>query len=130
MYGIEVVCFEAYSASLVAGYYKDIEVDIAGFINLADDYVEHHGSKESYKRAKLKLFDKLLKAGGTVVLNKDDTFSKIIIETCKRKSVNELTYSLIGNQAVISVTQIDFNREKTRVRLAIKGANYQVILPP
>lgn len=43
----------------------------AGFLNLTQDHLDYHGTMESYRDAKLRLFTTLLPRGGTAVLNAD-----------------------------------------------------------
>ena len=43
----------------------------AGFLNLTQDHLDYHGDMDSYRAAKLRLFETLLPRGGTAVLNAD-----------------------------------------------------------
>jgi len=53
-----------------------VELKAAGFLNLTQDHLDYHGTMETYRAAKLRLFETLLPRGGTAVLNADsDSFS-------------------------------------------------------
>jgi UDP-N-acetylmuramoyl-L-alanyl-D-glutamate--2,6-diaminopimelate ligase len=48
-----------------------VQITAAGFTNLTQDHLDYHGDMDSYRQAKLRLFDELLPRCRTAVLNAD-----------------------------------------------------------
>src|SRR6202012_6282267 len=48
-----------------------VRLPAAGFLNLTQDHLDHHGTMGAYRASKLRLFDTLLPREGTAVLNAD-----------------------------------------------------------
>ncbi|GIW65755.1 MAG: UDP-N-acetylmuramoyl-L-alanyl-D-glutamate--2,6-diaminopimelate ligase 1 [Candidatus Parcubacteria bacterium] len=57
----EVAVVEASSEGLMQNRHKFIDFDIAIFLNIHPEHIEHHGSFENYKKDKGKLFQNLLR---------------------------------------------------------------------
>ncbi len=70
--GITHAAMEASSHGLDQRRMDGVMLAAAGFTNLTQDHLDYHGDMESYFRAKAGLFDRLLPAGGTAVVNVDD----------------------------------------------------------
>ncbi len=60
---------EASSHGLHQGRYNNIYVDIAAITNLSHDHLDYHKNFSSYKKSKMILFNKVLSANGTAVIN-------------------------------------------------------------
>ena len=61
--GISDAALEASSHGLVQSRLDGLSFAAAGFTNLTRDHLDYHGSMETYRAAKLRLFDGLLKRG-------------------------------------------------------------------
>ncbi len=70
--GITHASMEASSHGLDQRRLDGVQLAAAGFTNLTQDHLDYHGDMDSYFRAKAGLFDRLLPAGGTAVVNVDD----------------------------------------------------------
>ena len=57
--GAHAAVLEATSQGLQQGRLTGTDVDVAVFTNLSRDHLDYHGSMESYKRAKLALFEQM-----------------------------------------------------------------------
>ncbi|GIW65138.1 MAG: UDP-N-acetylmuramyl-tripeptide synthetase [Candidatus Parcubacteria bacterium] len=81
--GCEIAVLEVTSEGLMQNRHSFIDFDIAVFLNLHPEHIEHHGSYENYRSAKLKLFKALEKSKAqkklrgnrikkTIIVNSDD----------------------------------------------------------
>jgi len=69
--GIDHLAMEASSHGLDQARLDGVRVATAAFTNLTRDHLDYHGSFESYFAAKRLLFERVLDADGTAVLNRD-----------------------------------------------------------
>ena len=69
--GVGHAAMEASSHGLDQFRLDGIRLAAAGFSNLTRDHLDHHGTIEAYRAAKLRLFSELLPEGGACVANAD-----------------------------------------------------------
>ncbi|WP_237217784.1 Mur ligase family protein, partial [Falsiroseomonas oryziterrae] len=69
--GVTHAAMEASSHGLDQRRLDGVRLAAAGFSNLTRDHLDYHGTMESYRAAKLRLFGVLLPAGATAVANAD-----------------------------------------------------------
>jgi UDP-N-acetylmuramoyl-L-alanyl-D-glutamate--2,6-diaminopimelate ligase len=69
--GIQHLVLEASSHGLDQRRLDGVALEAAAFLNLTRDHLDYHGSEAAYLAAKWRLFDTLLPAGATAVLNAD-----------------------------------------------------------
>ena len=69
--GVTHLAVEASSHGVDQRRLDGVRLQAAGFTNFTQDHLDYHGSMESYRDAKLRLFDALLPMGATAVLNSD-----------------------------------------------------------
>ena len=69
--GVTHVALEASSHGIDQRRLDGVTLKAAAFLNLTQDHLDYHGTMGVYRAAKLRLFDTLLPAGGTAVLNAD-----------------------------------------------------------
>jgi UDP-N-acetylmuramoyl-L-alanyl-D-glutamate--2,6-diaminopimelate ligase len=67
--GITHLAIEASSHGIAQHRLDGVTLAAAGFTNLTRDHLDYHGSMAAYRAAKTELFDRLLPAGATAVLN-------------------------------------------------------------
>ena len=70
--GVDHLAVEASSHGLDQYRLDGVALSIAAFTNLSRDHLDYHGSMAAYRAAKRRLFEELLPAEGTAVLNADD----------------------------------------------------------
>ena len=70
----DVMIIEASSQGLAEHRLDYSTIDIGVFLNLSEDHIEWHGSKEKYKNAKLRLAD----LSKVLIVNNDDSFCKAV----------------------------------------------------
>jgi len=69
--GVTHLALEASSHGIDQRRLDGVTLAAAGFTNLTQDHLDYHGTMESYRAAKLRLFETLLPRGRTAVLNAD-----------------------------------------------------------
>ena len=69
--GVTHLALEASSHGIDQRRLDGVQLKAAAFTNLTQDHLDYHGSMESYRAAKLRLFEALLPRGRTAVLNAD-----------------------------------------------------------
>ena len=69
--GVTHLALEASSHGIDQRRLDGVALAAAGFTNLTQDHLDYHGSMDSYRLAKLRLFEQLLPRGRTAVLNAD-----------------------------------------------------------
>lgn len=70
--GMSHVVMEASSHSLDQERVAGIDFGVAAFTNLTRDHLDYHKDMDDYRRAKLKLFDRISGAGKFTVVNRED----------------------------------------------------------
>lgn len=69
--GVDHLALEASSHGIDQRRLDGVKLTAAGFLNLTQDHLDYHGDMDSYRAAKLRLFETLLPRGATAVLNAD-----------------------------------------------------------
>ena len=69
--GVTHLALEASSHGVNQRRLDGVRLTAAGFLNLTQDHLDYHGTMGAYRAAKLRLFEDLLPAGATAVLNAD-----------------------------------------------------------
>lgn len=77
------VAMEVSSHALEQERVGGIDFDVAAFTNLTQDHLDFHGNMESYRRAKLKLFERVEGAGRFTVVNADDPSASFFINASR-----------------------------------------------
>ncbi|GBD44647.1 UDP-N-acetylmuramoyl-L-alanyl-D-glutamate--2, 6-diaminopimelate ligase [bacterium HR40] len=94
--GVTHLALEASSHGLDQRRLDGLAVDIAAFTNLSRDHFDYHGSVEAYFRAKARLFEVLLRPGGTAVLDADVPEFPRLAAMVAERGARLLTYGRNG----------------------------------
>jgi UDP-N-acetylmuramoyl-L-alanyl-D-glutamate--2,6-diaminopimelate ligase len=115
---VEHVALEASSHGLDQRRLDGVRLEAAAFTNLARDHFNYHGTAEAYLTAKRRLFDTLLPAGATAVLNAD------LPEFAGLRAVAEARGLRVIDYGMAAVTLRLLSTEPTAVgqRIAIRVA--------
>ncbi|HYC75648.1 UDP-N-acetylmuramoyl-L-alanyl-D-glutamate--2,6-diaminopimelate ligase [Brevundimonas sp.] len=125
--GVTHLALEASSHGIDQRRLDGVSLKAAAFTNLTQDHLDYHGDMESYRAAKLRLFETLLPRGRTAVLNADsDAYSSFaaasIMSGLGVMGVGERgrDLTLVARQAV---------PEGQRLTLDVRGTVHEVLLP-
>lgn len=125
--GVTHLALEASSHGLDQRRIDGVNLVAAGFTNLSQDHLDYHADMDSYREAKLRLFDTLLPRGRTAVLNADsDAYNAFagagIMAGLGVMAVGERgrDLTLVGRKAT---------PEGQRLRIETRDGRHEVLLP-
>ena len=88
--GAKSAAMEVSSHGLVQGRVNGVKFDVALFTNLTRDHLDYHRTMDAYGAAKARLFEwPTLK---TAVINIEDPFGRQLIERCRARGLQVITY--------------------------------------
>ncbi|WP_027133970.1 UDP-N-acetylmuramoyl-L-alanyl-D-glutamate--2,6-diaminopimelate ligase [Geminicoccus roseus] len=90
--GVDHLVIEASSHGLEQKRVDGLHVRAAAFTNLTRDHLDHHGNMAAYLAAKCRLFDEVLAADGTAVLNADISEFALLRDACIRRGIRVIDY--------------------------------------
>jgi UDP-N-acetylmuramoyl-L-alanyl-D-glutamate--2,6-diaminopimelate ligase len=94
--GVDHLALEASSHGLDQFRLDGIDVAAAAFTNITRDHMDYHATFEEYFKAKLGLFERLVRASGVAVVNRDADHADEFIAAAKRRGLKLLTVGLHG----------------------------------
>lgn len=122
--GVRHFVVEASSAGIAQSRVDEVDFDAAVFTNFAPEHLHHHHGLESYRRAKLRLFE-LLKDDAWAVLNADDPLSAVIARVTPARV---LTYGL-GNDADLRASDLQERESGVAFDISLAGTgSWNVVL--
>ena len=89
--GVSHAIFEASSHGLSQYRTEGLPVQVGVFTNLSRDHLDYHGDMDSYFEAKMRLFDEVVKEGGTAVVWADDTWSDAVEKRATERGLKLFT---------------------------------------
>ncbi|UYN96768.1 MAG: UDP-N-acetylmuramoyl-L-alanyl-D-glutamate--2,6-diaminopimelate ligase [Enhydrobacter sp.] len=96
--GITHLAIEASSHGLDQHRLDGLRLAAAAFTNLTHEHLDYHPSMDAYFSAKARLFDSLLPAGATAVVNADDDRAGALADICRRRGVSFWSYGVKGRE--------------------------------
>ncbi len=85
--GVDHLVLEASSHGLDQRRLDGVALKAGAFLNLTRDHLDYHGSEAAYLAAKWRLFDPLLPAGATAVLNADMKAAGVLAERARARGL-------------------------------------------
>jgi UDP-N-acetylmuramoyl-L-alanyl-D-glutamate--2,6-diaminopimelate ligase len=125
--GCEVAVLEVTSEGLMQNRHSFIDFDIVVFLNLHPEHIEHHGSYENYRAAKLKLFKALEKSKiqkklrgnrikKTIIVNSDDFEADYFLNF---KAEQKITFAIES-----TLQDFGFNLKPSAFKTSQKGISF------
>jgi UDP-N-acetylmuramoyl-L-alanyl-D-glutamate--2,6-diaminopimelate ligase len=96
--GVSHLAMEASSHGLDQRRLDGVRIASAGFTNLSRDHLDYHCSEAAYLAAKLRLFDTLVGADGSAVINADATHSAAVIRAAAARGLRLIRYGRSGEE--------------------------------
>jgi len=125
--GVTHLAMEASSHGLDQHRLDGVRVAAAGFTNLSRDHMDYHPTVEAYLAAKLRLFEALVVAGGTAVIDVDHELSDKVVATAKTRGLKLITVGRKGEGIALLSTEIDGFAQ--RLKIAHGGKQFMLALP-
>ena len=125
--GIDHLALEASSHGLAQYRLDGVRVAAAAFTNVTRDHMDYHPDADAYFAAKAALFERVMAADGTAVLNADDVRVAGLAERCRARGQRVLTFGT-GHADIRLVARRDTEAGQ-RLSVAVAGAVREVALP-
>lgn len=126
--GTDRLAIEASSHGLDQYRLDGVKVRAAAFTNLSQDHLDYHGTLEAYLAAKRRLFDELLDASGTAVLNAEVPETAKLAEACRARGIEVWRYGE-RDDAELRLIGREPGLAGQRLTLAIFGERRELHLP-
>lgn len=125
--GVDRLAMEASSHGLDQRRLDGVELAVGAFLNITRDHLDYHGDFESYLKAKRRLFDVLLPAGATAVLNADAAFYPDLANAARTRSFDVLEFGRDATRFRLTGRRAMADGQELSLRL--DGERFEVCLP-
>lgn len=125
--GVTHLALEASSHGLDQHRLDGVRVAAGAFTNLSRDHLDYHPTMEAYLAAKLRLFEHLIVAGGSAVINVDDCYAGQVVEAAKKRGLKLVTVGEKGEGIRLAGGTIEAFAQV--VQFVHAGRHYNVRLP-
>lgn len=125
--GVSRLAMEASSHGLAQHRMDAVRLSAAAFTNLTRDHLDYHGDMETYFKAKTRLFEEILLAGGTAVLSARSEGFETLRQISHARGHRIVTFGPPGCDLVLS--QARPIPEGLDLRLEIFGRPYRTLAP-
>ncbi|HEY5215549.1 MAG TPA: UDP-N-acetylmuramoyl-L-alanyl-D-glutamate--2,6-diaminopimelate ligase, partial [Pseudolabrys sp.] len=125
--GVTHLALEASSHGLDQHRLDGVRIAAGAFTNLSRDHLDYHPTLEAYLAAKLRLFEELIAAGGTAVIDVDDGYAGPVVAAAKKRGLKVMTVGAQGDDIKLVDGAIDGFAQV--VTLAHGGHTYKIKLP-
>ncbi len=96
--GVTHLAIEASSHGIDQHRLDGLRLSAAAFTNLTHEHLDYHRSMDAYFAAKARLFEVLLPANGTAVVNADSARARSLAEICRKRGIRFWTYGTQGRE--------------------------------
>ncbi len=125
--GIDHVVIEASSHGLEQSRLDGVSFTAAAFTNLTRDHLDHHGTMDAYRAAKLRLFDTVLPPNATAVLNADSPEFPMFSSVAYARGLRVIGYGRATDD--IRIDSIESHRDGQTIALSLFGKRREIALP-
>src|SRR5450432_4089597 len=105
--GVTHLALEASSHGLDQHRLDGLRVGISSFTNISRDHRDYHGTPQAYLKAKLILFERLVAAGGTAVINVDHEFAIEVVDAAHRRGLRVIEVGHAARGSQLGIRLID-----------------------
>ena len=125
--GVTHLAIEASSHGLDQHRLDGLRLSAAAFTNLTHEHLDYHPTMDAYFAAKARLFDALLPADGTAVVNADSDRAAALQAICRARGIRFWTYGTAGRELRL-VEDRPFAGGQA-LTVDVLGSRHQVELP-
>lgn len=126
--GCERLAMEASSHGLAQHRLDGVEIRAAAFTNLTRDHLDYHGDMDAYRAAKLRLFEHLLRADGTAVVDGDADIAPVVAAIAAARGQRLIRYGT-APQAELRIVALAPHAAGTDLEARIFGRAHRLSLP-
>jgi UDP-N-acetylmuramoyl-L-alanyl-D-glutamate--2,6-diaminopimelate ligase len=129
--GVTHLALEASSHGLDQHRLDGVRIGIASFTNLSRDHLDYHGTQHAYLLAKLILFERLVAADGTAVVEVDHEFATDVVERARGRGLRVIEVGRAARDIRLldcaidgfsQILTIEHDGMRHRARLPLVGA--------
>ena len=124
--GIDHIVIEASSHGLEQARLDGVRFTAGAFTNLSRDHLDYHKTMESYRAAKLRLFDSVLPPDATAVLNADSDDYAFFFSAAQARGLKLIAYGRAAEE--IRIDRIEPLPTGQRLGITLFGHRHEVIL--
>jgi len=125
--GVTHAAMEASSHGLDQRRLDGVKLSVAAFTNLGRDHMDYHPTVEDYHKAKLRLFDTLMKKGAPAVIFADDPWTEPTEKAARKAGLEVLTVGRNGN--FLTLKRLEHERSRQRAEILAGGELFEIDLP-
>ncbi|MDP1738184.1 MAG: UDP-N-acetylmuramoyl-L-alanyl-D-glutamate--2,6-diaminopimelate ligase [Caulobacter sp.] len=125
--GVTHLALEASSHGIDQRRLDGVTLTAAGFLNLTQDHLDYHGTMGVYRAAKLRLFEDLLPAGETAVLNADSDQYAVFAKAAARSDHPLLSTGQAGQGLRLADRRLVADGQQ--LTIAHEGRSFDIRLP-
>jgi UDP-N-acetylmuramoyl-L-alanyl-D-glutamate--2,6-diaminopimelate ligase len=125
--GVTHLALEASSHGLDQHRLDGVRIAAGAFTNLSRDHLDYHPTIEAYLAAKLRLFEDLIAADGTAVIDVDDCYGGQVVDAARTRGLKIMTVGVSGDDIKLVGGAIDGFTQV--VDIAYGGHTYEIRLP-
>jgi UDP-N-acetylmuramoyl-L-alanyl-D-glutamate--2,6-diaminopimelate ligase len=125
--GVSHLAIEASSHGIDQSRLDGLRLAAAAFTNLTHEHLDYHRSMDAYFAAKARLFDTLLPANSTAIVNADSDRADALAAICGRRGIRFWTYGAKG--AEFRLLADDPTPTGQRLTLEVMGVRHGIDLP-
>lgn len=125
--GIDHIVIEASSHGLEQSRLDGVRFAAGAFTNLSRDHLDYHKTMDSYRAAKLRLFDSVLPADAAAVLNADSEDYPFFSSVARARGLRLIDYGRAAHE--IRIDGIEPFAAGQNLRLSLFGRRHEITLP-
>jgi UDP-N-acetylmuramoyl-L-alanyl-D-glutamate--2,6-diaminopimelate ligase len=125
--GVTHLALEASSHGLDQHRLDGVCIAAGAFTNLSRDHLDYHPTIAAYLAAKLRLFEELVVANGTAVIDVDDCYARQVVAAANKRGLKIMTVGVSGDDIKLVGGAIEGFAQV--VDIAYGGHTYEVRLP-
>ena len=125
--GIDRLALEASSHGLAQHRLDGVRVKAAAFTSFSRDHLDYHADPDAYFATKARLFEEVMPADGTAVLNADDERVASLVDRCRARGQQVLTYGTAGTDLKLLLRHDTAAGQD--ISVAVLGTRHDIALP-
>ncbi len=125
--GVTHLAIEASSHGLDQYRLDGLKISAAAFTNLTHEHLDYHPTMDAYFAAKARLFEELLSASGTAIVNADSDRAEALAALCRKRGLRLWSYGAGGRE--IRLLRDEPTCTGQHLVVEVLGQRYELELP-